>query len=253
MSRKINDFAARSFRNMADRDYIAARLACRAELMPQFLWSAQQAFEKYLKYILLVNRIPAKNVGHDLEKALSLTENLPFELELRPESREFIGHVATYGEYRYLEVSSYVVGHVLLQLDMAVWDLRRFCQVLDVRGRQLPEDEQMMLNEAKTTVLASTKLPPHKFRLPNGFLEKVIAEKDHPSREALLWQNAFFGVRRRRYVKVRNYLQFENAPLHLYPEMLDELLKYAFFPRDLATAYRSHFSHPSPADPSGRP
>lgn len=57
LDRRINDFASRSFRDMADRDYIAARLACRAELMPQCLWSAQQAIEKYLKYILLVNRI----------------------------------------------------------------------------------------------------------------------------------------------------------------------------------------------------
>lgn len=46
---RVNDFAARSFRDVADRDYVAARLACRAGLMPQFLWSAQQAFEKYLK------------------------------------------------------------------------------------------------------------------------------------------------------------------------------------------------------------
>ena len=30
----VNDFALRSFRDMADGDYIAARMACRAALLP---------------------------------------------------------------------------------------------------------------------------------------------------------------------------------------------------------------------------
>ena len=53
--RHINSFASQSFRDQAERDYIAARQACRAELMPQFLWASHQAIEKYLKGILLYN------------------------------------------------------------------------------------------------------------------------------------------------------------------------------------------------------
>ena len=34
---RINDFAKRSFRDIADLDYIAARQASRAGLVPQFL------------------------------------------------------------------------------------------------------------------------------------------------------------------------------------------------------------------------
>ena len=56
----VNDFATRSFRNMADEDYIAARMAYRAQLVPQFLWLSLQALEKYLKCILVLNRIPAR-------------------------------------------------------------------------------------------------------------------------------------------------------------------------------------------------
>lgn len=251
LDRRINDFASRSFRDMADRDYIAARLACRAELMPQVLWSAQQAIEKYLKYILLVNRIPAK-VGHDILSALKLTEKLSFKIDLRPQSREFIEHVATYGEYRYLDVSYFVKGHVLLDIDMAVWDLRRYCQVLDVFGKKLPIAEHLMLENAKLMLKTSTDRPAHEFRLNRGFLEEVLDKKEHPARDALIWQNAFFGVRARKSVKIKNHLQASNSPLYLYPEMLEDLLKYVFIPGKLKDGYRQHLQAIL-TDPTKRP
>ena len=51
----LNDFATRSFREIADCDYIAARLSYRAQLVPQFLWQSLQAIEKYLKCALVLN------------------------------------------------------------------------------------------------------------------------------------------------------------------------------------------------------
>lgn len=251
LDRRLNDFARRSFRDMADRDYISARLACRAELMPQFLWSAQQAIEKYLKYILLVNRIPAR-VGHDILSAMALTEQLSFKIELRSQSREFIEHVATYGQYRYLDVSYFVRGHVLVDLDMAVWDLRRYCQVLDVFGKKLPVVEQRMLENAESMLNTSTGRPAHEFRLNGGFLEEVLDKKEHPARDALIWQNAFFGVRARKSVKVKSHLQMSNSPLYLYPDMLEELLKYVFIPKELRAGYRQHLQAIL-ADPTKRP
>ncbi|MEO7863422.1 MAG: hypothetical protein ABIU05_23895 [Nitrospirales bacterium] len=41
----INDFAIRSFRDTADGDYGAARMAFRAALYQQFFWASQQAVE----------------------------------------------------------------------------------------------------------------------------------------------------------------------------------------------------------------
>jgi HEPN domain-containing protein len=55
---------------MADEDYIAARMAYRAGLSYSSLWASQQAIEKYLKCILLLNRIPAQQVAHSLDEAL---------------------------------------------------------------------------------------------------------------------------------------------------------------------------------------
>ena len=51
----LNTFASDIFRRQADFDYIAARANYRMHLRQQFLWSAQQAMEKYLKAILLFN------------------------------------------------------------------------------------------------------------------------------------------------------------------------------------------------------
>ncbi len=56
----LNTFARDVFRKQADYDYIAARMNYRMRLREQFLWSGQQAVEKYFKAILLYNGISAR-------------------------------------------------------------------------------------------------------------------------------------------------------------------------------------------------
>lgn len=243
IDRHINDFASRCFRDMADRDYLAARMVCRAHLIPQFLWSAQQAIEKYLKYILLVNRIKATSVRHDIQQALELTRKTSFNIDLSPLSYKFIEHVAAFGEYRYLDVSYVVHGYALVDLDRTVWDLRRYCQVLDVFDKVLPESEQQMLEAAHHQLRESKTKPPHEFRLSNGYLERVLKNKKHPARTALIWNNAFFGERKRKTIRAYEYLNAENAPLYLFPHMLDQILEYVFVPKELAKAYRQHLAN----------
>ena len=70
----INDFTRRSFRDVADQDYIAARMSHRANLREPFLWSSLQAFEKYFKAILLFNGNSAKGIGHNLNDGLKKVE-----------------------------------------------------------------------------------------------------------------------------------------------------------------------------------
>lgn len=145
LDRYINSFATQSFRDQADRDYVAARLACRYELFPQFLWASQQALEKYLKAILLYHRIKATGVKHDLRTALKLTSKLPFEVELSDRSKKFVEHIASVGEFRYLEVPYHIYGHVLIDLDLTVWELRRYCQILNVFGKSCPRASKTFL------------------------------------------------------------------------------------------------------------
>ena len=251
LDRYLNSFATQSFRDQADRDYVAARLACRYELFPQFLWSSQQAIEKYLKAILLYNRIDATKVRHDIHKALALTNRLSFNIDLSERSRKFIDLVATYGEFRYLDIPFHIHGHVLVDLDLTVWELRRYCQVLHVFGKTLPAKEQALLDKAMEELGRSSTEPRHKFRLHNGLLEKMLGKHRHPSRGALLWQNGCFSGRKRSSVRVRHHMNAQNPHLTHYPQMLDELLKYVFIPPKIADAYRAHLAAQMPDESKG--
>ena len=96
----LDDFARRSFFEIADGDYIAARGMYRAKLFPQFLSASQQALEKYLKYILLLNRIQAPNVSHYLSsRALAIIGNSrKVKLNLTDYTKEFLQRLESKGE-----------------------------------------------------------------------------------------------------------------------------------------------------------
>lgn len=242
LDRHINSFGTQSFRDQADRDYVAARLACRYELYPQFLWASHQAIEKYLKAILLYNRVRATHVRHDLALALSLVEGLPLKVELSARSRKFIAHLSQVGEFRYIDIPFHVYGHILIDLDLTVWEVRRYCQVLEVFGKSLPPEEQSLLDAARLSVVHSEDKPRQKFRLQGGLLEKFLNDRKHPSRSALLWNNPCFGARKRATVRTKSHFNAQNSLLYLYPEMLDELIKYVFIPPKLVAGYREHLA-----------
>jgi hypothetical protein len=221
----VNDFAIRSFRDEGDADYIAARMAFRARLVIPSLWASQQTIEKYLKCILLLNRITANRVKHSLNAALdAIDASGKLSLDLIAVSREFIQYIDAVGRFRYLEVSNVALGKNLVMLDRTAWELRRYCT--------LSEDLRKL-------VIRRGETPP-KARISGGFLEEVIDEPGNPAREPLLWRNAFFGVRQRRRVSVDVWLKATNAPLYLNPQILDEVLKYVHLPKGVVNAYRSH-------------
>ena len=239
IDRRINDFATRAFRDMADRGLPCSPIGLQSRLDAAVSFGHhKQAIEKYLKCVLLLNRIPAQKVRHDIKKALELTKKLTFNVDLSERSQKFIDHVATYGEWRYLDVSTFVVGRVLVSLDLAVWELRRYCQVLNVFGKKLIPAEQEMLDTALEELRLSGTKPRHTFQISRGYLEEILANPKHPARDALVWHNPCYGVRSRKTVKVRDVLQAFNAPLYLFPDMLDELLKYVFIPQGHVDAWR---------------
>ena len=234
----LNDFATRSFRDVADQDYIAARLSYRHGLIPQFHWQALQALEKYIKAILLYNRIKAKNINHDLAKALKYTDKLPFELTLSSSTVELIKHIGDFGRFRYLETSYFVHGPKLVQLDRAVWEIRRYCRVLNYELKLPDGSMKNMLGLEIEKIERSVDQSPHKFRVMGGVLEKILDKKDNTARPALIWQNGFFTGKARKFVKSPAHFHSVNAPLSLHPEILDEVLKYIFIPKDVVNAYK---------------
>lgn len=218
----LNDFAIRCFRDIADGDYIAARMACRAALLPQFLWASQQALEKYLKCILLLNRIPARHVRHDLGAALrALAGTGKVALDLTVPTTEFIEYLDRCGRFRYLEVSHWGEGRAIVSLDRAVWELRRFCALS-------PAPRAFRLTEG---------IPAAKIAIEDGFLERIIGDRKNPARAALVWQNGFFGLRTRNRVRVGGWARGVNAPLALYPELLAEVAKFVFIPKEVGDYY----------------
>ena len=219
---KLNRFAIRCFRDTGDTDYIAARLAMRARLGEPFLWSGQQAVEKYLKCILMLNRHATGKLGHNLRLALNrVDELLPFEINLSDDEEAIFKHLDNWSADRYL-LNSYVLRerHVL-QLDKLVWKLRQYCRPLDVRHYADPPCPTVLLENA-CRVKAGMSGSPKDGYLQGGKLERILENKQHPARSAIVWKNQYYGSRNRKNILVSTGAHAENSPLWLYPELVDE-------------------------------
>lgn len=234
----VNDFAIRSFRETADKDYIAARMAYRARLIQPFLWSALHCLEKYVKGILVLNRVKAHK-GHSVLPGIEKMEkDGKFKLDLSAETVQFIKELEDYGaEYRYYEVSYAIQPFDIIRFDRAVWELRRYCQPLDydivLNGKavNLRDIELDRVHRAKESEEKGTCII-------GGILEKIIEKTDHPARKALIWNNLFFGPSRRKCVKMPSSWESGNSPFFLHPEIIDEVLKYVYIPKDIVEGVR---------------
>jgi hypothetical protein len=234
----LNDFAIRSFRDTADRDYIHARLAYRARLVPQFQWSALHCLEKYAKGILLLNRIPAKRVKHEVSSALQLlSAHGKFEVDLSPDSLKFIERLESGAEFRYFEVSYANARFDISRLDLAVSEIRRYCQVLDFNIR-MESGPRNLLQSMIARIRHSAEAAPRETCILSGWLEKIINDKNHPARAALIWQNPYFGSSNRRSISLHGYVEAGNSPLYMHPEILEEVLKYVYLPPRIVKEWR---------------
>lgn len=237
---ELNSFATRCFRDVADMDYINARLCSRACMGMQFHWAALQAIEKYYKAILLYNRIEAKRTRHDLLEAQKRLLKLPFAIELSQQSTDFILDLHHCGQDRYLTVSYRADGDKLSSLDKAVWELRRYCR---------PPVYVPSGKGGGTTVISPTvpwadetgRRPTPSSSISTGRLEQIIRKKAHPARPGLIWQNLYFAKVHRKVVRRPRWSQTENSPLLLYPELLEAVDKYVYIPKEVKAAYREYF------------
>lgn len=235
----VNDFAIRSFRETADKDYIAARMAYRARLIQPFLWSALHCLEKYVKGILVLNRVKAHK-GHSVLPGIErIKQHGKFELDLSADTVKFIKKLEDYGaEYRYYEVSYDIRPFDIVRFDRAVWELRRYCQPLDYDTVDINGKMVNLLTHELDRVHRAKAKDEKGTCVMGGFLEMIIEKKDHPAREALIWNNLFFGPSRRRGVKMRPDWEAGNSPFFLHPEIIDEVVKYVYIPKDIAEGVR---------------
>ncbi|WP_025523568.1 HEPN domain-containing protein [Vibrio parahaemolyticus] len=241
----FNDFVTRSFRDVADQDYIAARLCYQNNLMIQFTWSALQAVEKYLKSILLYNRVSAKKLNHDLCKSLRRVESIEdLGFELPDDCREFIEFLNIYGANRYLSHAHYNLPHQIVDLDKTVWCLRRYCydmrQVVSRGGESID-----LFDINKKRIKNAESMPYIKCRMFTGHLEKVIKSKSHDQRKPLVWQNLYFGELNRKAVHLPNRFNAINPTPTLHPEVILEIEKYVTMPKTLIEAYKMKLTNNS--------
>lgn len=223
----LNTFATDVFRKQADYDYISARANYRMQLRQQFLWSAHQAIEKYLKAILLFNGKSAryyslgaankkKEFGHDLEAIHGEVEKIPLlGYALEPDEKKFLSYLSAQGgANRYLSTSAYNPHDAIHRLDQLVWDVRRFCQYISDRGFGCDTPVPGM----KEAYIRSINDPywekfPHAFSLFRGELEDVLKrDSSDAARKALVWANLCYGKKRRLRVTYDAFSSTEVPP-----------------------------------------
>lgn len=161
---------------------------------------------------------------------------MPFPLLLSEATRQFIAYLDDLGPWRYLEVSYYLREYEIIKLDRAVWEVRRHAEPHNYWIREPDGQLRHTLPFGMAKINGSENKPPPEF-LVGGLLEKIIADRKHGAREPLLWQNAFYG-RKRKTICLRGHMNAVNAPLFLHPEILTDVQKYVFIPREVAAAYR---------------
>jgi len=205
------------FRDMADKDYILGRMAFKAQLMPQFFWQGLQAVEKYLKCILLLHRIPSKDMGHDINKGIDMVANAEIGFpQLSEQSKRFSQVLFVFGSSRYLEKGYNAYSRQLIYLDQLVAEVRRCCK------KPLPIIKANLMH----------------VRLERGALERIIDNRKDAAHEPLIWQNAYFGVEPLNKVALPNFQMAERPILAYKPGLVEELSKYVFLPNHTKKSYR---------------
>jgi hypothetical protein len=238
----LDNFATRTFRDIADGDYIMARAAYRDRLVPQFLVASHQTIEKYIKCILLINRVTARKIDHSLSKGIKKLEEIEtFRITLSKETQDFIGYWDGHEKIRYFEYSYYVFGPALINLDRTVWELRRYCRRLDYH-LETSDGKEIPMLQKELTRMEQFKLNPQKYRLQGGILEKIIEDSESPARTTLIWKNAFFGKRTKRNIQLVCLSYSGNSPLSLHPEILVEVDKYVKIPVAVFESYKEYLA-----------
>jgi len=227
----LDDYADRSLRDMADRDYVVARMCFRLGLDQHFLWLGHQALEKYLKAILLYNRIDSRRLGHDLRKCLAAARSIPdLPIEVPDDVAEFLGYLDDEGQCRYFEFPYVIIPYALGKLDCSVWILRRYCRQLRTNEGSKAEMAVHLQAELDRIRARGESDSVRAHWIHTGYLEKVLGETDSDLRQQLVWKNPYYGSRRRR--SIAHYparLAGGNPAHYLQPSCFPELEKLVHF------------------------
>ena len=223
----LNDAARRSFRDMADQDYLSARLCYKHKLNFQFLWLSQQAVEKYIKAILLYNRVPVLKLNHNLNKGLAKIKEIPYlELDLDVKSERFIDYLNEQGPNRYFQNSMYTEGFEILSLDRTIWELRRYCKPLNYSITNPKGEVIEMLEHELSSIKNSKSRPYHTFKLFGGYLEKRLKDNKFNQGDILTWKNLFFGRNKKNAIRIGRSMHVTHPTHYMHPNATEMLSRF---------------------------
>lgn len=208
------------FRDIAEYDYIAARVLFRNELYHQFLWAALQSLEKFLKAILLYNDIPVKSISHRPHGLLEIAKKSLPQLQpiVDPSTEEFIKHIETYGNFRYLENTYVVLSKWLSELDKSVWYLRRFAFFMDyLRPENDPQGIDRFSQYIEYAQNSDRLDYPYRYQFFSKSPILTISESKNKNPRMysnLCWRNPYFGKRNKKRIWMQQFSRF-HKPTHL--------------------------------------
>ena len=241
------------YRDIADKDYLTARLCYRNGLIENFLWASLQCIEKYIKAILLFNDRSTKSIGHNLKKGMDEIYKIkgikwdfdeeyiyfvekylnyygkiryfeepiriPFPLKQYNEWTKFKNQDSVTEYLNFLQSRNYKNTNMLNQLDNSVWQIRRYC--LNLPSMKINENYRY-IKYLEFIHSKDTKKNPHKLK-HFGFIREVIEMGRYKNlKKVLIWRNKYFSTRNRKdgglIIK-----DFENMPPHLrYTEFMKQ-------------------------------
>lgn len=172
-----------------------------------------------------------RDLGHDLEQALErVNGELPFAIELNSREQKVFEHLSQWNSDRYLLTSFHLENGELFQLDELVWKLRLYCQPLD--KWHYADEPSVDVLVARVDDLAKIIKHPDKLagHLQGAVLENILAKRDHPAHDGLIWQNIFYSRTKRISIRYRDGFQAVNTPLFLNPELADVVAKWMKVP-----------------------
>lgn len=232
--------AVQCFRDTADQDYIHARLAYQNKLTPQFLWSSLHCLEKYSKCILVANGFSTKDFGHVINPAINwFEEKTGLNLNLSADVRKF-NEGLELARYRYMSVSNVSKGSDIVLLDKSVHEIRRYCQQFSFDEEERKSQILELANKNSENEIKSIE----RIRLNGGVLERILNDKEHPARKALIYQNAFFSTRKRSTISIRQNITAYNSVFFENPELFKLAKDYIRIEREVCKAYSNEFNLP---------
>ena len=229
---RVDSVAKHNFRDVADQDYINARLCYRNVLMHQYSWAALQAIEKLFKGILLFNRVQQtkselRRLGHDIElgyQKVQAIQDLKFQLPSDCES--YIKHLNTIGANRYLTATHYNQEGELFLLDKTVWLTRGYCQNLRLVITRGGANKDLFPSKLKAVKNKEHERCCAYLETKTAYLDRVMLDPEHPNHAGLVWENYYYNPDRPEHVNIPSNSNTKIPAQVNDPSIKAELKKY---------------------------